>query len=150
MKLSQELRQARLNITGEGHWVTGALHTTTEHNTDAYCSIGAFKEIENEVFCKGVTALFVVLQRRYFAGELPKPVKSGGNNTPFKWDFLFNLKSSFREQMVIAQFNNSTSQADVLDLFDEAIAEVEAKERAEETNSTKIIDLTPEMEHASA
>jgi len=162
VKLSQELRQARLNITGEGNWTVGTLHRPKMSGKGfAYCALGAVIVKDGYLlfmmdFTKKTDALFAVLQRRYLAGELPEPVFGGSMSSPQPWALMFSwdqkcgdrTSNQMNREQAITQFNNSTSQADVLDLFDEAISDAEAKERAEETNSTKIIDLTPEMEHA--
>jgi hypothetical protein len=115
--LVNDLKAARARISEPGTWCTEVLHAHINGKV-AHCAVGAL----GGVWMKSGKALFGVLQRRHFMGTLPTPTIGAGGQMPRPWCTLFNDPDNCTA-WAIAQFNNSTSQADVLALFDEAIAD---------------------------
>jgi hypothetical protein len=162
MCLVQYLRESRQRISGEGSWVIGALSVSTIQGNTAYCAVGCLYYGGDlaAYFLRGVDAVYAVLFRRYLRGDLPEPTRGPSHTKPRSWEHMFSTVALVasaadtnhypllvEKEKVIAQFNNSTSQAEVLALFDEAIADEEAREVRQES---QIVNMTPEVEHASA
>jgi len=125
--LSQNLRKARALISEPGTNIKNYAKVVLEGNKAAYCATGALTEICGADRNAELMALHAVLKRRYFSSSLPTPTHSGGGGRPISWASLINQSIGWAGP-AIAQFNNSTDQEQVLALFDEAIADVEAAE----------------------
>ncbi len=139
MSLVQDLKAARALISAPGTWCINQVQKFTATGT-AYCALGALNEVSTRSLIRAAAPLHNALNRRFLTGRLPKPVYSGGGCPPISWDRLFDHSCSPSSQSyleVVAQFNNSTSQAEVLALFDEAIADEEAKA------ATPLFDFSP-------
>lgn len=126
MSLSTDLRAARALIARG--WCINQGRRETPQGYE-YCALGAIGtaligHCDRQVLVE--TALGNVLKRRFDADTLPPPVFGGCGSTPHPWSVFFTDAAS--RPAVIAQFNNSTSQQAVLELFDEAIADAEQAE----------------------
>ncbi len=130
-EVSQKLKEARALISEPGTWCTGHAYAHREGKI-ASCAYGAIARayggnnpcLYPRQYPEAVQAVKRVLEKRYFMGALPLPRFSSGNKPPHPWSELLGMSDG---EWAIAQFNNSTSQAEVLALFDEAIADCEPK-----------------------
>jgi hypothetical protein len=155
MKLSEKLEHARSRIENEKYWTRGALHRAVSDTGSslglsvAYCAVGAI--IYSSFSCVApFEALFAVLKKRYFQGTLPEAKFGPDMRSPTAWEKIFNSEPHQDWTLVaLAQFNNSTMHADVLSLFDEAIADAETKEAAERQvlPFRHTINIAKELEH---
>lgn len=137
MTVAQDLKAARARISGKGSWCKfHDIHIDAD-GKPSYCALGAML-CNALLYAIGlqVYAVASVLRQRWLRGELPIPIYSGGGAAPIPWPEVFLSSGA----AAIAQFNNSTSQAEVLALFDEAIEAELAKEAADRP---KLVDLTP-------
>lgn len=132
MKLSEQLRAARAHIEQPGTWNAGDQDRRIG-GVMTHCALGAigaayaYHHPANE---KLRNALYQTLLGRHHTGNLPTPTYGSSMSNATAWDKLFGMGPTLGSA-VIAQFNNSTSQADVLALFDEAIADAERDEQPE-------------------
>ncbi len=135
MNTLQVLNAARALISRPNGWVINVTDRNNKDGTYAHCAQGAVLAVKglsrgyNEAF----DALVKPLRRKYETGTLPTAVYGGGGTKPKTWEDALAGNGWY----AIAQFNNSTSQAEVVALFDEAIADEEAK------LAPKLVDLTP-------
>lgn len=126
MKLSEQLRAARAHIEQPGTWNAGSQDRIID-GVMTHCALGAINASSlNDQDANAVqAALQNVLRRRFMNGTIAEATYGSCMLPPHSWGVLIALEYG----AAIAQFNNSTSQADVLALFDEAIADAERDEQ---------------------
>jgi hypothetical protein len=114
--LIPELTRARASISGPGTWVK---HTMSTKDQTAHCALGAcFYGANPGVFYRLVDELGNTLRAR---PVLPKAIWGPGNAKPQPWEHCGS------NSIMVAQFNNSTDQQQVLELFDETIDRLKSK-----------------------
>lgn len=141
--ISDELKAARAVIAGPFAWTQNQL-TRSMGDVIAYCAQGAlYKSNASE---QAIEALVAVLARRLEANSLPTPTCGPGHSAPQPWKTWWGIEHApYCGWGALAQFNNSTSQEAVLDLFDEAIRDAEAAEQP----GLPLVDMTPKPLPAS-
>lgn len=150
MSLSTGLKSARGLISGAGCWVRNVMFMATRDNKMAYCALGAcfYADIAQRHHFE--LALMRVLKARFLADSLPHPLTGPSGAPPRPWADLFAKD----DHSAIAQFNNSTSQQAVLELFDEAIADAERAEGIVQkplpNEIINLLDVKPSKELISA
>lgn len=143
MNVIQGLQASRALISEPGTWITGYQHKVVE-GKNAYCAAGAVVNGALGAYFEVWGALTATLQRRFKAGTLPTPTFGNSNGNPRPWALVLREGSMGAG---IAQFNNSTSQAAVLDLFDETIAFEQAKEAGKKL---PLLDFSPKAKPVKA
>lgn len=139
MTVAQDLKAARALISGKGAWCKFIDIKINADGKPSYCALGAISiALQSYAVDLQIDAVATVLKQRWHRGKLPTPIYSGGGAAPIPWSAAFAPHNS--PGVAIAQFNNSTSQAEVLALFDEVIEAELAKEAADRP---KLVDLTP-------
>lgn len=125
MSVLSALKAAKRLISSPGTWTTGRLKRDTDCG-EAYCALGALLFTDDgKEYYTARAAVANLLFRRFDQGKLPTATAGPGNQSPTGWNILMGRRD---EERMIAQFNNSTSQEEVLKLFDEAIAVAERDE----------------------
>ena len=122
-KIADRLRAARALISKPGTWIINESHRVID-GKDAYCATGAILHTGGEFpsYLNAIQSLAKTLQKRFKLGGLPTPIYGGGGYRPLPWGTVI---SNMSPAACVTQFNNSTSQAEVLALFDETIADLE-------------------------
>ncbi len=129
------LKEAKALINQPNGWIINEAVHKNKDGTYAFCAQGAVSTCyEHGKINDAYSALASVLRRRWLQGQLPEPIYGGGGCRPRTWEGAFEGHGWY----AIAQFNNSTSQAEVVALFDEAIADEEAK-----LAPLPLLDFTP-------
>ncbi len=136
MNVIEGLKASRALISRPGSWCAGSQNLYQGSGITAHCVMGAINCTLNNERGSVVRALYAVIVRRYEAGTLEPPTFSSGMSPPVPWKYYFTRNN---REMALAQFNNSTSQAGVLALFDEAIADEETK-----LAPLPLVDFTPQ------
>lgn len=132
-QVADALQKTRNLISQPGTWIINEAHQIGPAGQHQFCVHGAMSTASRYLMI-GVpirllhAACYNVLKRRWLAGVLPEPKFSGGGRPPVAWVTLFT-NPFYQKAQAVVQFNNSTSQAEVLQLLDEAIAEAEASGR---------------------
>lgn len=124
------LKTAKLLISGPNSWTKGVLKRTTSKG-ESYCALGAVVFSNSTIVgdaCDTIDALASVLRHRFAQGALPTPTQGSGGDRIIPWEKLVAAGVGTENNRLVAQFNNSTSQKAVLELFDEAIAQAEKEE----------------------
>lgn len=131
MSVSSTLKAARALISAPGTWITCSTERMVQLPNGSlgvgYCAQGAIQcgMTRGEHIHPTTKVLGTILKKRFEAGELPTPTMGPGGDPPLPWVRWFNRDEWMG---VLTQFNNSTSQEEVLKLFDEAIAMAERDE----------------------
>lgn len=120
MKVVTHLKAARVLITPEGSWCMDSRH----NGQDQRCLLGALDAINSETRYAANKELYKTLQERFLAGNFPTTMHRTGGHGDFV-DWRQRLSGEYSTDHPLAQFNNTTSQEQVLKLFDETIARLE-------------------------
>lgn len=124
------LRAARKLISGPNSWTTGILRRESAEG-NSYCALGAVIFSNSNIIgdsSASIETLASVLRKRFAQEGLPRATHGSGGEQVYPWEKLVH---SYEANQLVAQFNNSTSQKEVLKLFDEAIASVDGGQPAE-------------------
>lgn len=134
MSLVSYLKAARAVITPENSWCMDSRH----NNEGQRCLLGALDWALDSITYSGVDRynadkeLYKTLQEKFKTGNFPTTsMRNGGHGRFEPWGQ--SLHDGYSLDRPLAQFNNTTSQAEVLKLFDDTIARLEPPKKAEKT-----------------